>query len=480
MLTVVNTPLTLIKSTLTGTLAWLVGGAVRDRLLGRPIFDYDVALSSDPRSVAREIAKQSRGFCFELSDRFGTWRVIARDRSWQIDLVGLRGDDLPADLAERDFTINAMAEPVGGGELVDPYGGQGDLTAGRVRMVSERALQEDPLRALRAIRLAVELDFAIEDDTGAAIGRLGELLQWSAGERVFAELKRIVSTPAARRGIELMRQFGVGEHLLAELFWLRGITSSGSTSQDLYQHTLDVLDTVALILEDPGSVGLGEHAAQIQAIGTMALADELTHAQALSFAALLHDIGKPDTRTVAPDGSVSFPDHAGRGAQLSTAILRRWRVSQRLVRYVTQLVGNHTDVGLLLSERSPLSRRAIWRFLVANEPYEVDSLLLAVADRVAKREQIGEAELAAQSRTACQLLAEAIEHKQAKPEAPLVRGDELAAEIGIKPGPIFGTLLAQLAEDRLGGVVKTRADAIDRALALLDSTEAGLKDPDQR
>src|SRR5438128_107520 len=113
--------------------AWLVGGAVRDDILGRATTDLDLAVDGDVRGAARALARATGGPLFELSDAFGSWRVLAADRSWQADLSPLRGGSLEADLALRDFTVNAIAEPLGGGERVDPHGGAGDLAAGRLR-----------------------------------------------------------------------------------------------------------------------------------------------------------------------------------------------------------------------------------------------------------------------------------------------------------------------------------------------------------
>ena len=162
-------PLEAAREALAGREAWLVGGAVRDQLLGRPTDDVDVALEGDPREAARTIARATGGAAFRLSDAFGAWRVVGPGHGWHVDLVPLRDGDIAADLAARDFTINAMAEPLGGGELLDPHGGRADLDARRVRMVSEAALADDPLRALRAVRLVVELGLELEPATGAAV-----------------------------------------------------------------------------------------------------------------------------------------------------------------------------------------------------------------------------------------------------------------------------------------------------------------------
>src|SRR4051812_28647661 len=189
------------REALAGERAWLVGGAVRDRLLGRETDDVDLAVDGDPRRHARRIARAARGTAFELSGAFGAWRVVGPHHAWHVDLVTLRDGDIRADLAHRDFTINAMAEPLGGGELLDPHGGRADLERRLVRMVSPRALAEDPLRSLRAIRIAVELELEIDPETRAAAERNAPAIERVAAERIMGELKRVISADAVRRGL---------------------------------------------------------------------------------------------------------------------------------------------------------------------------------------------------------------------------------------------------------------------------------------
>jgi hypothetical protein len=148
-----------------GSEAWIVGGAVRDAALGREVTDLDLAVAGDPAAAARAIARESGGHAFELSAEFGTWRVVASDRSRQIDATALRGETIEADLAARDFTVGAVAVPLAGGEPLDPYGGLTDLEGGLLRAVGEGSFSEDPLRLLRAARLASELELAIDPGT---------------------------------------------------------------------------------------------------------------------------------------------------------------------------------------------------------------------------------------------------------------------------------------------------------------------------
>jgi tRNA nucleotidyltransferase/poly(A) polymerase len=182
----------------------------------------------------------------------------------------------------------------------------------------------------------------------------------------------------------------------------------------------------------------------------------------MRFAALLHDAAKPLTRAVRPDGRVTFLGHDAQGAKLARAVLGRLRSSVRLRDYVATLVAHHLDLGFLVHRR-PLDRRAIWRYLQATHPFSADVTIFTVADRLATRGRNAEAAIAAHLEVAREML-------DADPPAPpLVRGDELIAELGIRPGPQLGRLLAQLAEEQYAGEINTRADALARARHLIES-----------
>ena len=211
------------------------------------------------RRAARSLGRGAGGASFELSDQFGAWRVVARDRSWQVDITPLHGGSLEADLAARDLTVNAMAEPLGGGELVDPHGGASDLAHKRLRMVSADAFAADPLRTLRVARLATELAFEVDPETAAAVRAHAPGLAGTAQERVFTELRRIVSAEAAVRGLTLMDELELVDPVLPELTALRGVEQNPYHHRDVHGHTLEVLQASIDLERDPASA-LGDEA----------------------------------------------------------------------------------------------------------------------------------------------------------------------------------------------------------------------------
>jgi poly(A) polymerase len=450
--------------------AWLVGGAVRDRLLGRRTGDedLDLAVEGDPRPAARRLARATGAAAFELSDTFGGWRVVGPRHAWQVDLTPLQGGTLERDLAARDLTVNAMAEPLEGGALVDPHGGRADVAARRLRMVSEAAFAADPLRTLRLARLAVDLGFTVDPATARAARDQAAGLGRVAPERVFAELKRIVASDRALTGLELMDELGLTGVVLPELAALRGVGQNPYHHRDVHGHTLEVLEQAIALERDPAAVLGAELAEPVRALLAEPLADELTRGGGLRFAALLHDAAKPQTRVELPDGRIGFPRHDVEGAELARAVLARLRASERLRAHVAALTRHHLRLGFLVHE-APLDRRAVYRYLRACEPVAADVTLLSVADRLATRGRKADAAIAGHIALAREVLAAALAARATGTTAPLVRGDELARELGIAPGPRLGELLEAVAEAAYAGEVTGRDEAVAYARRLLEA-----------
>jgi poly(A) polymerase len=460
----VSTALEAARDALAGEPAWVVGGVIRDRLLGRPTDRFDLVVAGDVGGAARRLGQAANAATFALSERFGAWRVVSRDEGWHADLSPLAEGGIDADLARRDFTINAIAEPLAGGEPVDPFGGREDAAARRLRMVRDDAFTSDPLRALRLVRFAVELGLRSDAGTERAASDAAPRLLEVSGERVFAELKRIVVADAVLAGLEQMDALGLTAVVLPELAALRGVRQGVYHHLDVYDHTLAVLAAVLDLERDPSP--LGAHAQKAATFLSEPLADELTRWQALRFGALLHDIAKPYTRHVFPAGKVGFPGHTELGAEMARDILSRLRASEKLRAHVAALARHHLHLGFLVHER-PLSRRAIYRYLRESEPVEVDVTVLSVADRLATRGRRAEEAIANHLDVADPLLGEALAYRASGRPAPLVRGDELARALGVRPGPELGAALAELEEARFAGEISTREEAVDHAREFL-------------
>jgi putative nucleotidyltransferase with HDIG domain len=437
--------------------SWVVGGALRDELLGREVTDIDIAVEGDPGAAARAKAAELRGPVFRLSEAFGAWRVVDRHSGRVYDFAPLQGDTIEEDLKKRDFTVNAMAQRSEGGELIDPLGGRADIESRTLRVLGPEAYENDPLRPLRLARFAAELGFTPDPETerltAAAAPRVGE----ASGERVFAELRRLVLAPGAVEGLALADRLGLLHAVLPELSDLHDVEQSPYHHKDVWGHTLEVLER--LIELEAGAEG------DLREVLDEPLADELTRGEALRFGALLHDIGKPATADVLEDGRVTFLGHDRLGQQMVRRICRRLRTSDRLSRFVEGLTRHHLVLGFLVHER-PLDRRAVYRYLKRTEPVEVEVTLLSCADRLATRGKNAERATSAHLELAEELMPAALEWRRNGPPRLPLRGDELAAELGIEPGPELGRVLADLEEAAYAGEIASREDAVELARRL--------------
>ena len=446
--------------------AWIVGGTVRDALLGRPLADVDVAVAEDARGAARAVAARAGGGpVFPLSEAFGAWRVLARDRSFSCDVSPLQGPTIAADLARRDFTVNAMAVAVAGGELLDPEGGARDLEARVLRVLGGEGgdpYAADALRPLRAARLATELGLRPDATTARLTRRFAPRVTRAAPERIWGELRRLVLAPRVVEGVRLADDLGLVAAVLPELAALHGLGQSTFHHLDVFEHTLEALERL-LELEGSLPAVFGGLAPDLAAVLAEPLGDELSRGEALRVGVLLHDVGKPATKGVRADGrGFSFVGHDRAGAELAHAALRRLRTSDRLASFVSDLARHHLALGFLVHER-PLSRQAVYRYLTACEPVEVEVTLLTCADRLATRGHNAERAIAAHLELARDLMGEALLWRAQGAPRPAVRGDELAEALGLARGPELGRILGRLKEARFTGEATERAAALELA-----------------
>jgi poly(A) polymerase len=456
-------PLSVLADLQTG--GWLVGGAVRDRALGRTVTDFDVVVPDDAESVARRLGPAAGGFVFRLSEAFGAWRVIAHDHSWQIDLLAIGDSSIEEDLARRDLTANAIAHPLDGGAPIDPFGGWGDIERRRLRAVSDRSFRDDPLRTMRLARLACELDFVVEEATLELAAASASGLSAVAPERIFEELKRIICCDSAPEGLAVMDRVGATRIVLPELSALDGVQQSRFHHLDVAGHTRAALTETLELERDPERLA-GSQARALAAYLAAPLANGLTRGQALRFGVLLHDIAKPGTRGVTAEGRVTFMGHDEVGAGLASEILGRLRASERLREHVAALTRHHLRLGFLVHDM-PLDRRAVYDYLRVTSPVAIDVTILGVADRLATRGDNAEVAISRHLELARQMVCEGLQWAQHPPRPP-VRGDDLARALGIAPGPAIGDLLAELEAESFTGALTSREQAIERARQLIE------------
>ena len=405
-----------------GHAAFVVGGSLRDTLLGRPAADWDLATSARPEQIVEAFP----GAVYE--NRFGTVAVRRGDDVFEIttfrsdhDYADFRrphrvefGDDVRLDLARRDFTVNAIAWGRTAGDMtdgrppaiVDPFDGRADIATRTLRAVGDplRRFDEDALRMLRAVRLATTLRFTIEPATLEAIAARAELARHLSGERVAAEVGRLLAADEPSTGFRLTEASGILRHLFPDLAAQRGVAQNKVPGDDLWDHTLRAVDAAA--------------------------ADR----PVVRWAALLHDIGKPAT---AADGH--FYGHETVGADLAEAVLARLRMPRAVTDRVVHLVRQH-----MFMYDAGWSDTAVRRFIAKVGVPALDELLdLRAADNVGSGRPSDAGGLGELRRRIEEQLAARVALDRADLE---VDGADLIAELGLAPGPIIGRLLDRLLE----------------------------------
>lgn len=443
-----------------GAGAWIVGGAVRDAILEYEVTDVDLVVAGDPEGVARAIAGSLDGIAFELSEEFDTWRAQGRSLDWQVDVTGLRDSTIEGDLRHRDFTVGSIAVPLGGGDLIDPLGGVGDLEDGVLRAVSDRSFTDDPLRVMRAARLSAQFGWEVEPETLGLARSAAPRLDSIAGERVLSEFLLLVGSRDPLRGVEALDRTGGMEAALPELAELKGVIQGPNHHLDVYGHTIEVLEGV-LRIETELDRFVGDSASRTSDLLSEPLADGIDRAVGLRLGALFHDCAKPETRAER-DGFVGFRGHDEVGATKVTDMFGRLRASRRLARHVADLTRHHLILGFMAAGEPPTPDQ-VYQYLKRTSPVSVDVTLLTVADRLAARgsgpvasTEMVEAHLDLASKMVDEGL---VWHETGPPRLPIT-GDELARQVGIEPGPELGRLIERLEGAVWIGDVESASDAV--------------------
>ena len=454
---------------------YLVGGYVRDALMGRATRDIDLATPQGAGRLAEGIAQSLGGTWIALDAGRGTYRVEgirAEGTTWRVDVATLRGC-IEEDLRLRDFTIDAMATalsgtegPAGGWALTDPTGGAADLCGGIVRMTSAGALAEDPLRLLRAVRIAAQTGFALEEGTATAVRDRARLLTDASAERMREELLTILSLPGVGRSLGLLDTLGLLDAALPELSPARGVTQPVEHHWDVFNHTLHCVEYAEQVLDadfrarDPAGqrVPWPDWAEEYFA---EEYADGHTRATYLKLACLLHDVAKPETKTVQPNGRVRFLGHPVRGADTARAVLRRLRASGKAQEAVAVMVEQHLRPSQLAQKGEMPTARAVYRYYRDLQDVAIDTLYLSMADYLAARGPELELEnWGAHCDRVRYTLAEGRAQKAPERRERLLTGHDLMALFNLPSGPELRPLLEMVQESGAAGEVKTREEAV--------------------
>ncbi|GAA1906073.1 CCA tRNA nucleotidyltransferase [Nocardioides lentus] len=432
----------------------LVGGPVRDAMLGRRHTDLDFATSAHPDTTER-LLKDWGDATWDMGRSFGT--IGARKGDWQVEVTTYRsdvydrasrkpevdfGDSLAGDLGRRDFTVNAMAVTLPGRALEDPYGGVVDLAHRRLRTpgTPEDSFSDDPLRMLRAARFAAQLGFTVDDDVAAAMTAMADRLEIVSAERVREELVKLVCAPYPRLGLTLLVDTGLAERVLPELPALRLERDEHHAHKDVYEHTLTVLEQSIELEHRLG--GAPDFVSR--------------------FAALMHDVGKPRTRRFLDDGTVTFHHHDVVGAKMTRKRMKALRFSTETTDAVCRLVELHLRFhGYGTGEWTDA---AVRRYVRDAGDQLARLHVLTRADCTTRNRR-----KAARLRATYDDLEQRIERLEAEEELaslrPALDGNQIMEALGIPAGRDVGTAYRWLLELRIDEGPLSEDDARERLLA---------------
>lgn len=461
---------------------YLVGGWIRDRLLARPSYDLDVATAGDGLGLSRLLADHFGGEYYPLDRVRGTGRVILQldeVRRLVVDVAQFRGQDLADDLADRDFTINALAASAGApSDIIDLHGGLVDLASGQLRVVSDESIRNDPLRALRAVRQAAELGFDLTPETESAVRRDGEGVARVSEERIRDELVRLFALGDSAPHLSKLDDLGLLTTVFPELEPLRGLAQPLPHRLDVFSHSLEtvrmleeLLDAMQGFSDSPVAIceTLAPFTGRVQDHLARVLSDERPSLITLKLSALLHDTGKATASTVDEKGRVRFLGHQKDGAQIAAEVLRRFRFSNAEVKLGDAIVRNHMRPLLLANQRS-VSSKAIYRYFRDTGMAGIETLVHALADHLATY-----GSCAADDQwtrlivLTARMLGDYWDRQAERIDPPtLVGGYDLIHECGLQPGPHIGELLEIVREAQVADEVHSREEALSLIRAHLE------------
>lgn len=439
--------------------AALVGGAVRDALLGRATLDVDVAVPGGALALARRVAGAAGGTFVLLDEARGAARVVTA--AARLDVTDFRAATLQGDLAARDFTVNALAVPLaalldaGRTRVIDPTGGVADLRARRLRPPAPGVLHDDPLRTLRGVRLEATHPLRLTLAAARAVRAAAPGLARVAAERVRDELLALLALPRTLPALRRADALGCLPAVLPEVEAMRGCRQPPPHRFDVLEHSLRAVGGVDALLPRLETLAPVGHELAVH-VGER-LGGGVTRAQTLKLAALLHDVSKPQTRRLVA-GRVRFFEHDVLGAARARAIGERLRLPGRAIEVLERLVRHHLRP-MHLAQAGGITRRARYRFYRDLREDTRDLLLLVLADAAAVT---GQSPLAAWRRSTVvrDLLGGWAEERAAAVAPPLLRGHDVMARYGLDPGPEVGRLLARAREAQALGTVRTREEAL--------------------
>ncbi len=469
-----------------GGTVYVVGGAVRDAQLKRPIHDFDLVTAADGQHVARLIANTFGGAYYPLDAERGIGRALITYEgiAYEIDVSRFRGATLSDDLAGRDFTLNAMAVSLHGDPnvIIDPLGGLDDLKIKRIRRCAPDAISSDPIRALRAVRQSVALKMMIEPLTREDVR--SAQLDGVSPERIRDELFKTLDGAQPHAALRALDTLGLLAQIIPDVTAMHGVTQSPPHVFNVWEHTLKVIEALSRVLAviSPTRTSdtvadsfsgmivyvLDRYRPKLQDHLALNWSGGRSSRALLMLAALLHDCGKPATRTVDSSGAIHFYQHEVIGGDMTRVRATALRLSNDEVERLTMIVRQHMRP-MHLARAGSVTKRALYRFWNAAGVAGIDVCILTQADFLGV---YGITLTLTEWLPYLDMLSKLLDgyynqYTTVVAPPPLVDGLALMEALGLAPGPQVGKLLRQISEAQAVGDVTT----IDQALALARSVQ---------
>jgi tRNA nucleotidyltransferase/poly(A) polymerase len=435
--------------------SYIVGGSIRDLLLGRTPIDYDIAVTGNPEQFAKQLMAKSDGHLVRLGK---PGKMIIRVISGNLifDITSLNGTSIEDDLNQRDFTINAIAYDLYSEEIIDCLGGLQDLADKKVRMVTNDIFKKDPVRLIRAYRIGACLNFEIEDTTAKTITSDTKLLKNIPGERMRAELLSMLGTSTSYLYLSQMATSGLLTAIFPDLDRLKGCFQNHYHHFDGFEHTLRAYGHLETLLNDPGKFlpDMSDKIHQYIDNNKPAL---------IKCAILLHDIGKPLMKTLDGSGKCHFYGHARKSADMAQKISQGLRFSNLERQFIDGIIRNHMKpLSLFIAyEKKTLTQKGITRFYKKCGEYTPALLLTAIADTQAKQNKINHKNNAFMAFLKKMIFEYFYNFQPISNEPPLITGRDLIHVFGLKPSPLFRKFLDLVDDAKLTKTIKNRSEALE-------------------
>lgn len=470
----------------TETPAFVVGGCLRDALLSRPPGrDVDIAVAGDVFGLAQELSRVLDGTLVPLSPARGLARVVvtesgpdSQSESWTIDLSGFSGS-IEADLARRDFTVDALALPIADWEsdklgassveqlVIDPFNGRADLAQKCIRAVGPSVFRDDPIRLLRAVRLASSLGFRLDPDTARLVLADAAHITEPAPERVRDELLAILALDGAKGSLEALDRLGLICRVIPELADTKGVEQPKVHYWDVWGHTLHAVESAERITkghQNSPVFTLVYWTEETDAYFNQKVADGHTRRTILKLAALFHDISKPQTKHTDETGRTRFPGHSEAGAEVARQRLSQLRMSSKGIGMVSKMVEHHLRPHNMMQGVDVPTRRAIFRYYRDLDSVAIDTLYLSQADFLAaKGPELNPDDWANHARMVAHIVQAGFQPAATEAAQRLINGKELIEHFKLTPGPMVGLLLQGINEAQAAGEISTKEQAWDLA-----------------